>query len=25
VLESDPRQLLDGLRNFQPVTVPKWL
>jgi uncharacterized protein (TIGR00730 family) len=25
VLESDPQQLLNGLRNFQPVTVPKWL
>jgi hypothetical protein len=25
VLESNPQRLLDGLRNFQPVTVPKWL
>jgi uncharacterized protein (TIGR00730 family) len=25
VLESDPQQLLDSLRNFQRVTVPKWL
>lgn len=25
VLESDPQQLLDGLRDFERVTVPKWL